>query len=224
MTTSYNGWFASENPDAIGIVPLVVAGEPFTPGVRGGDVKTVLQYVATQFHLRVEPLVRSDWHQADDWGWYYRANVNNPSVLSCHSSGTAIDINATRHPNGRAGTFTYAQIRVIRAILSEVSGVVRWGGDFSGTPDDMHWEICKDAAAVAIVARNLRAGTTTATPTTTEDPMNATQYAEFKAAIDGLRRDQREMANMLNEIAGTVGETVRLNILKGATNDGTIES
>ena len=34
------------------------------------------------------------------WGYEFRANVNNPSQLSCHASGTAIDYNANRHPNG----------------------------------------------------------------------------------------------------------------------------
>lgn len=156
---SYNGWPASRNPaDFGGLAKLVVEGESFAPGVRAGDVHTVLEYVAEQLHRRVEPVVRDDWHQADDWGYNYRPNVNNPRTLSCHSSGTAFDYNATRHPNGKSGTFSHLQTKEIRKILAEVDNTVKWGGDFSGTKDEMHFEVCKDEAAVARVAARLRGG------------------------------------------------------------------
>lgn len=141
MATSYNGWTASPVRADLGIAPLVVAGESFTPGVRGGDVHYVFTYVATQLHNRVESLVKPEWHQADDWGYAYRQNVNDNN-LSCHASGTAIDYNATRHPNGKRGTFTAEQVNTIRHICKiELQGHVRWGGDFLGTPDEMHFEI-----------------------------------------------------------------------------------
>jgi hypothetical protein len=159
MATSYNGWLASPNPaDFGGLERLVVAGESFAPGVRAGDVHDVFQYVAEQMHARVEQVVRPDWNQADDWGYNYRPNVNNPSTLSCHASGTAIDYNATRHPNGKRGTYNGTQMATIHRILDEVGGVVRWGGDFSGTADEMHFEICADAATVARIAARLRGG------------------------------------------------------------------
>lgn len=179
---SYNGWVASRDPDAIGIVPFRVAGESFTPGVRGGHVETVFRYLCEQFHSRVEPLVRDAWHQADDWGYYFRQN-RNADNLSCHSSGTAVDVNATRHPNGQRGTFTAAQVREIRQILAELDGVVGWGGDFTGTPDEMHFEIRGTAAQVAAVARRLT------TPTSQEDDMTPEQDARLKrieAFLDAL--------------------------------------
>lgn len=157
MPYSYNGWLASPNPkDFGGLAKLTVAGEEFAPGVRAGDVHTVLQYVANQLHRRVEPVVKAGWHQADDWGYAYRANRNNPNNLSCHASGTAIDYNATRHPNGKRGTFSAAQVAEIRRILAEVNNVVRWGGDFSGTKDEMHFEISGNAAAVRAAAQKVR--------------------------------------------------------------------
>ena len=155
---SYNGWRASSNPAVFGgLAKLVVAGESFAPGVRAGDVHTVLGYVANQLHKRVEPVVKAGWHQADDWGYAYRKN-RNANNLSCHASGTAIDYNATRHPNGRRGTFSAAQVATIRAILREVDNVVRWGGDFTGTPDEMHFEINANASRVAAAARKVRTG------------------------------------------------------------------
>lgn len=158
MPTSQNGWSAA--PD-LRIRPLIVAGESFSPGVRDDDdVFEVLRYVAEQMHARVEPIVRDDWHQADDWGFYYRPNANDPNSLSNHSSATAIDYNATRHPNGVAtsATFTPAQIAEIHKILAECDGAVRWGGDYTRTADAMHFEINTNATHLRAVADRLREG------------------------------------------------------------------
>lgn len=152
---SYNGWLASPNPaDFGGLAKLIVAGESFAPGVRAGDVHIVLQYVAEQLHARVEPVVRPDWHQADDWGFSYKANVNNPTQLSCHASGTAFDYNATRHPNGKRNTFTGQQYAEIDKILAEVDNSVRQLRGY----DEMHFEICKNEAAITEVARQIHNG------------------------------------------------------------------
>jgi hypothetical protein len=124
------------------------------PGVRAGDVATVLFYVAQQLDARVED---GDLYTAgDDWGYSFRPNTNNPSQLSCHASATAFDWNATRHSNGSKGTFSAGQVAEIRRILAEVGGVVRWGGDFTGTKDEMHFEIIGNAAQVKAVADRLR--------------------------------------------------------------------
>jgi hypothetical protein len=157
---SYNGWLASPTPAVFGgLAPLVVAGESFAPGVRAGDVRTVLGYVAEQLHLRVEPVVRAEWHQADDWGFSFRPN-RNANNLSCHASGTAFDYNATRHPNGKRGTFTPAQVAEIKAILAEVRHAVQWGGAWGpgSTPDEMHFEIAVSPAQLAVIAADIRAG------------------------------------------------------------------
>lgn len=159
---SYNGWKASKDPkDFGGLAPLVVFGESFAPGVRAGDVHTILEYVAKALHVRVEPVIAPGWHNADDWGYAYRPNRNNPNSLSCHASGTAIDYNATRHPNKKVNTFSVPQRAEIRRILVEVEGTVRWGGDFAGTKDEMHFEICKNASEVARVAARIRARVST---------------------------------------------------------------
>lgn len=156
MPRSQNGWYASRDLD---IRPLVVAEESFSPGVLDDDdVYEVLRYVAEQLHARVEPIVQDGWHQADDWGFYFRDNKNDPDSLSNHSSGTAFDYNATRHPNGvpTRNTWGTVQIAEIHKILAEVDHFVRWGGDYTKTPDSMHFEINADRAAVAKVAARLR--------------------------------------------------------------------
>lgn len=186
MPTSYNGWSASRNPaDFGGLVPLRVGTETFPPGVRAGDVAVVLQYVATQLDARVEPVAFPGGHPADDWGYNYRPSKNSAALLSCHASATAFDYNATRHPNGKRGTFTKAQVAEIRRILAEAKNVVRWGGDFTGTPDEMHFEIDDDAAAVAQVAALLRGGNS-ATPTApgTENEMSPAEWDKMQKMLD----------------------------------------
>lgn len=144
MTASYNGFKASSNPaDFGGLDNSFVPGTSirFLPGLRKGDVATVLFYVAAQLDARVED---GDLYvPGDEWGYSYRPSKNSAALLSCHASATAFDWNATRHPNGKRGTFTPAQVAKIREILAEVDGVVYWGGDGwdGGTVDEMHFEI-----------------------------------------------------------------------------------
>jgi len=157
MPSSYNGWPASPDPGEIGIDSgFRGAGVKFPGGIKGGDVSTVLGYVADQLQARVEPVtVNPDGTGYGCWGYNYRANVNNPSTLSCHSSGTAIDWIAPSHPNGASGTFSSAQRATIYDILAECQGAVQWGGDYSGTKDEMHFEIIVDAGYLAEVAASL---------------------------------------------------------------------
>jgi hypothetical protein len=144
MLTSYNGWTASPNhADIGGVVPLVIAGENFGGGVRAGDVAALFTQFWTDFHNEVEPLFQAGWHEADDWGGAFRQN-RNANNLSCHASWTACDGNATRHPNGvpASKTFSQAQIDKIRWLCKvKYRGLLRWGGDFTGTPDAMHVEV-----------------------------------------------------------------------------------
>jgi hypothetical protein len=150
MTTSRNGWTASDNPSAIGVVKPTVAGVDFPNGVRGGDVATVLMYVAGQFHRTVESL-----HDGWCWGYYYK-KIEGSGDISNHASGTAIDLNAPNHVMGKSGTFNAAQRTAIRNILHTCEGVVRWGGDYTGRKDEMHFEIVGTQEEVARVAERLR--------------------------------------------------------------------
>jgi hypothetical protein len=148
VETSYNGWPASPDPQAIGVdKTFTVEGVSFPGGVKSGDVSTVLRYVLEQFHHNVEPLV-AGWC----WGYEYRPNVNDPSTLSCHAAGCAVDANAPQHGNGATGTFTAAQVDWIRQILRNCGGVVTWGGDWA---DEMHFEISGTVDQVAAAAAGL---------------------------------------------------------------------
>jgi peptidoglycan hydrolase-like protein with peptidoglycan-binding domain len=149
--TSYNGWQASKDPRTIRVDrAFAPMGVPFPGGVVAGPVSDVLGYIASQIHLRVERLVPG-WQ----WGYEWRRNLNDPSTLSCHASGTAIDVNSPNHANGAKGTWTPTQVKLIREILRAAGGVVAWGEDWTGTTDGMHFEISAGAPAVAAAATRL---------------------------------------------------------------------
>jgi hypothetical protein len=59
--------------------------------------------------------------------------------LSNHSSGTAIDLNATQHALGKVGTFDAAKVPMIKALAKKYG--LTWGGDYRGRKDEMHFEV-----------------------------------------------------------------------------------
>lgn len=192
MVKSYNGWPASKDPRAIGVNPAwAPLGHRFPGGVKSGDVETVFTYLVEQLHARVEPIDRDA--VKDEWGYVFKQSANSPDLVSCHSSGTAIDYNATRHPNGRRGTWTKAQVTEIRRILAELDGVVRWLGDASGTPDEMHFEIRGSTGQVAATAARLR---------NQEDEMTNAEREEF----DALRTEVANQKWLIERILSTLKE------------------
>ncbi len=136
MSTSDNGWPVVDSSSVDNSV--AVTGVTFPGGFRKGNVATVFEYLFTQLHERVEPIV-AGWC----WGYEVRDNVNNPGSASCHSSATAGDYNAPNHPNGARGTWSSSQVAEIRQIMAECPAFL-WGGDFTGTPDEMHWQIANN--------------------------------------------------------------------------------
>jgi hypothetical protein len=132
--TSQNGWPANSDPSVIDVHSFLVPGTARHLTIRGGDVAAILLGVASRFNSRVETL------GASIGGYNYRV-IAGSSVLSNHASGTAIDLNYDKHPQGVHGTFTAAQVSAIRGILAICGSVVRWGGDYTTTVDEMHFEI-----------------------------------------------------------------------------------
>jgi hypothetical protein len=135
MEISYNGYPASKDPAVINIKSYPVRGTDRK--LKCADsVGPLLAAFAAEFHELIEPI---DEGVFDDWGYAYRMVRGNPTKLSCHSSGTAIDLNATKHPLGKAGTFPAEKIPMIRALAKKYG--LKWGGDFKTRPDDMHFEV-----------------------------------------------------------------------------------
>jgi hypothetical protein len=69
----------------------------------------------------------------------YRPNVNQPSKLSLHSYGIALDFAAAENPNGKAWVDNGVMLPrwFISAFLAEGWS---WGGDFNVTKDPMHFQ------------------------------------------------------------------------------------
>lgn len=135
MIQSHNGWPASRNRKAIGIKSYRV-GDLDISLACAEAVAPILVNFALQFHNTVEPI---DKGQLDDWGYAYRPIRGTTVHLSNHASGTAIDLNATKHPLGASGTFTKAQEAKIRELCKTFG--LRWGGDYEVRKDEMHFEI-----------------------------------------------------------------------------------
>jgi hypothetical protein len=156
MATSQNGYLANRR-DLTSV--YTVPGTSVKLRLRKGPVAAVLVEVARRFHTEVEPIDAGT--VTDDWSYAERPIRGSTTTLSNHASGTAIDLNALRHPRGVHGTFTAAQKTSVRRILADLADpatgrpVVRWGEDYSTVVDGMHFEIDDDPDAVARVAQAL---------------------------------------------------------------------
>ena len=133
--TSQNGW---PTIPAYGDARLKALSW-ITGDVLAGDVWTIFDWLGRRFNAEVEPI-----RKADSWGYAPRAIIGS-TTTSNHASGTAVDFNASTHQLGASGTFAAAKTAAIRKIVADtvVDGVqvVRWGGDYSGRKDEMHFEI-----------------------------------------------------------------------------------
>jgi len=145
--TSYNGYPASKDPAEIKIKSYSVRGTDRK--LRCAEsVGPLLAAFAAEFHELIEPI---DEGTFDDWGYAFRMVRGSTDRLSCHSSGTAIDLNATKHPLGKAGTFPAEKTPMLRALAKKYG--LKWGGDFKSRPDDMHFEVEVSASkAKALIA------------------------------------------------------------------------
>lgn len=212
---SQNGW--PVRTSSSGLVPLSWV----TGRVVPGDVHTVFDYLCRRFHDEVEPITT-----AHSWGYAYRAIRGQTSGYSNHASGTAIDLNAPAHPLGKRGTFSKAEAQRIRAILADLDGAVRWGGNYSGRPDEMHFEINVDAAELARVAQRI---------TNKEDDM--AQYADqldrienklkhldeelghFRARERARDAADRKRANQIKKLLRDVPEEIVIAVIDAANAD-----
>lgn len=148
MAHSQNGWAANSS----GLMARYkIAGTSVKVVLRRGDVSVVLLEFLRRYNAEVEKL-----RQSDTGGYAYR-RVRGASSLSNHASGTAVDVCWRKHPLGASGTYSVRQIRAVRHILADFNGVLRWGRDYRGRKDPMHFEINKGSGSVRAVANKFRA-------------------------------------------------------------------
>ena len=139
---SNNGWRASKDPAEINIKQFAVAGTDIKLRCAA-ECGKLLAAFAAEFHATVEPI---DKGTLDDWGYAYRPVRGETTGLSNHASGTAIDINASKHPLGKANTFTGPQEVILQALVKKYG--LRWGGNYKTRKDDMHFEVIETPTQV----------------------------------------------------------------------------
>ena len=133
---SSNGWPASKDPAEIGIKSFKVPGTDLK--IRCAQkVAPLLIGLAAEFHETIEPI---DKGTLDDWGYAFRMIRGSTDSLSNHSSGTAIDLNATKHPLGKENTFSPEDAAKCIALAAKYG--LKWGGTYRNRKDEMHFEVC----------------------------------------------------------------------------------
>ncbi|QEM40895.1 MAG: M15 family peptidase [Phage AS32] len=148
---SQNNWPALEQ-DSSKLFTWTVPGDGTKLRLRNGSAGFLLIHLATRFDRKVEDLTGGI---LDDWGYAYRPIRGYTTTMSNHSSGTAIDLNATQHPLGADNTFTDEEEEKINRLLRKYDGCIRWGGNYKYRVDEMHFEIDRPLRACEKVARRL---------------------------------------------------------------------
>ncbi|MCX4671725.1 hypothetical protein OG453_34415 [Streptomyces sp. NBC_01381] len=128
---SANGWEMEKVVNDGGSVwNRPVAGVGMSAAVRIGDVETVLVHVIRRFQYEIDEL-----RTGDVIGWRSPGKVRKGLPESNQASGTAVQIRPGHYPPGAKGGFFPHQELVIRDILADLEGIVRWGGD-DAKPDE----------------------------------------------------------------------------------------
>lgn len=155
MSTSQNGWLALASDSPL-LYTWNLPGSETRLRLRNGSAGFLLVHNLVFFDRRVEG-IDDNYNDGDldDWGYAFRSVRGYSTTLSNHSSGTALDANATDHPLGVDGTFSVDQERLIRRRLKRYDGAIRWGGDYHGRQDEMHFEIDASLPYCERVAREL---------------------------------------------------------------------
>lgn len=122
--------------------------------LRRGSAGFVLVHFIDWFDRNVERLQPT---QGDDFGWSYR-QIEGSDEWSNHASGTAGDLNASLHPQGRRGTFSNQENKKVHDRLSEMyEDMIRWGADYHTLVDEMHFEINEGSVAILKLSKKLEA-------------------------------------------------------------------
>lgn len=178
MPKSQNGYPAN---DVTLTDNLTIPGTDRTIRLRKGPTGALLRLFMAKFHAQVEDILGGVY---DDWGYAARP-IAGTNVLSNHASGTAVDINATRHPQYTrpSSTFTTQQLARIEQLLNEFDGCIRWGGHYAaGNLDPMHFEIDRSEASCAATLQRLLS--TPPPATNTPDTPEETEPMIFPASND----------------------------------------
>jgi len=132
LPTSANGWTIEKEANHVSTVwTRPVAGTGLKVDIRIGDAEVILLHVTRRFHYEVEKIQRVDLA-----GWREIGSLRKGLPESNLASGTAVQI----RPGARAkGGLFPAQELVLRDMLAECEGLVRWGGDDSKVDESLFY-------------------------------------------------------------------------------------
>lgn len=152
MVTSLNGWVGIPTSGPA-LATAVVPGTTRTVTLARNVLPLFLAYLH-DWHLTVMPLDGSPTYLGPD-GWVYRVSRTGAG-LSCHASGTAVDVRYDVLKADHQRHMTATQIAAVHRLLDKYSDatgrrVFGWGGDWTvGTYcDEMHTELAQSWAVGA---------------------------------------------------------------------------
>ncbi|OHT67777.1 glycoside hydrolase family 19 protein [Mycobacteroides chelonae] len=128
---SENGW----EPPWVGADRLewtTVPGTSVTLQIMKGIPLAIMRAFAADYNAFVEPL------RDPDSACY---TPTNSVSTSNHLNGTGMDMNWNTHPFRKRGTFTNAQMAVVRELLDYYEDTMFWAGDWTDPIDEMHWQM-----------------------------------------------------------------------------------
>lgn len=128
-STSANGWAITSSFETV-----VIEGTGTSVPLRSGAPAVILAHLARRFHYEIDEL-----REGDLFGGSTDRRVGIPEQ-SNHLSGTALAIRRGSFPAGQRGNLFPDQLVVVRDMVAECEGVVRWGGDLS-VPLESHFLI-----------------------------------------------------------------------------------
>lgn len=143
---SQNGWPAHPDPEVVKLVRMTIplrSGKSVTLPLRAETAPALVEMVRW-WDANVEPV------NPGDTGSHNYRKIQGYSYLSNHASGTAIDINGSRHPLGARGTVSPTLAAAITAKAKSLG--LRWGGTYKKRADEMHFEVNAPPPASAVAA------------------------------------------------------------------------
>lgn len=155
-----------------------------------GDTATIMTAFAADFNAYIEKL-----RDLDSCAY----TPTNSVATSNHLNGTAMDLNWNNHPFQVRGTFSSAQMKVIKELVGSdgvsgfYEGMMFWAGNWDSPIDEMHWQMGynsyqNSATRTSFIKRKIRSdgfsifrrgGGSTPAPVTPEYPSQEQMIREI---------------------------------------------
>lgn len=153
------------------------------PFITGGVHKDIQELVT----LLLEETIRSGYAIRKDWSWgYANRPISGTRIPSNHSWGLGLDLNAPKNP------YSY---RFVTDMPSWMPALwkrfgFRWGGDYRGKKDTMHYEFMgtpADARRLTEIARREFGKATAPAPTPAQKPSTSNTTETIVKALPVLK-------------------------------------